>query len=44
METKKILTILVVAWNPARSLDEIYNEWIVQTFGPETVKPAIHGK
>ena len=22
-----------LAWNPDRSLDEIYNEWIVQTFG-----------
>ena len=22
-----------LAWNPNRSLDEIYNEWIVQTFG-----------
>lgn len=28
-----------LAWNPDRSLDEIYNEWIIQTFGadPEVV-------
>ncbi|NQU22686.1 MAG: right-handed parallel beta-helix repeat-containing protein, partial [Candidatus Nealsonbacteria bacterium] len=26
-----------LAWNPDRSLDEIYNEWIVQTFGNDPV-------
>ena len=26
-----------LAWNPDRSLDEIYNEWIVQTFGSDPV-------
>jgi alpha-glucuronidase len=24
-----------LAWNPDRSLDEVYNEWIVQTFGDD---------
>ncbi|MHC4298258.1 MAG: alpha-glucuronidase family glycosyl hydrolase [Planctomycetota bacterium] len=24
-----------LAWNPDRSLDEIYNEWIIQTFGSD---------
>ena len=26
-----------LAWNPDRSLEEIYNEWIVQTFGNDPV-------
>ena len=26
-----------LAWNPDRSLDEIYNEWIIQTFGSDPV-------
>ncbi len=26
-----------LAWNPDRSLDEIYNEWIIQTFGDDPV-------